>query len=231
LHDDARAAIADHFATLPDANAVPTDIKLVFGKDHEDILEIAETLGADLIVLGVHRNESRELFGGTTAERVIRIGIRPVLMVKTRPQGFYRRVIVGVDFSDCSRRAVEFAARLIPDGEFHLVHAFDVPFKGFLTGDDTRSAVSKSHQEQMDQFVGENFSALQAILQATPARLFQVVRQGFVRQVIQEQVDRLKPDLLVLGTHGRSGIAHAMLGSVAEDVLSSPPCDVLAVRP
>lgn len=157
--------------------------------------------------------------------------MRPVLMVKTRPQAFYRRMVVGVDFSDCSRRAIDFAARLIPDGEFHLVHAFDVPFRAFLTSDETRREVSKSHQELMDQFVAEEFSALRTVLQATPARLSQVVRQGSVRQVIHEQVDRLKPDLLVLGTHGRSGIAHAIMGSVAEDFLSSPPCDVLAVPP
>jgi universal stress protein E len=231
LHDDARSLIADHLATLPSADAVSPEIRVVFGKDHKDIVEIANKSAADLIVLGIHRNESGELFGGTTAERVIRTGTRPVLMVKVRAQAFYRRVIVGVDFSDCSRRAIEFAARLIPDGEFHLVHAFDVPFKAFLTSDDTQREFSKSHQEQMDQFVGEEFSALRTALSATPARLCQVVRQGEVRQVVQEQIDRLRPDLLVLGTHGRSGIAHAVYGSVAEDFLSHPPCDVLAVPP
>ncbi len=231
LLDDTRVLITDHLATLPGANTVPTDIKIVLGKDYSDIVDVAKTVEAELIVLGVHRNEARGFFRGTTAERVFRTGARPVLVVKTRPQAFYRRVIVGVDFSECSRRAVEIAWWLVPDGEFHLVHAFDVPFKEFLTGDDTRCEVSKNHQEQMNQFVGEKFSAFQTILQASPARLFQVVRQGSVGQVIQEQVDRLKPDLLVLGTHGRSGIAHAMLGSVAEEILSSPPCDVLAVRP
>lgn len=231
LHDDARLLIGEHLAALPSADAVSPEIKVIFGKDYNDIVETAETLDADLVVLGIHRNESREHFGGTTAERVIRTGARPVLMVKARPQAFYRRVIVGIDFSDCSRCAIEFAVCLIPDGEFHLVHAFDVPFKAFLTSDDTRRDVSKSHQEQMNQFVREEFSALRTTLQATPDRLHQVIRQGEVRQVIHEQADRLKPDLLVLGTHGRSGIAHAVFGSVAEDFLTNPPCDVLAVPP
>lgn len=229
LHDDARALIADHVATLQGVDLMAPDIRVVFGKDYNDIVDVAEKMGAELIVLGVHRNETRELFRGTTAERVIRTAARPVLMVKTRPRSPYHRIIVGVDFSEYSRRAIEFAAKLFPEGEFHIVHAFDVPFKAFLTGDDNRREASKGHQEQMEQFVGGDFTALRTILQAAPARLFQVVRQGPVRQVIQDQVDRLKPDLLVLGTHGRSGIARAVLGSVAEDFLSHPPCDVLAV--
>jgi nucleotide-binding universal stress UspA family protein len=231
LHDDARAAIADHVAALADANSVPWDIIIVLGNDHKDIVEHAESLQADLIVLGIHRNESRELFRGTTAERVVRTGRRPVLMVKTRPQGFYRRVVIGVDFSDCSRHAIQFATQLIVDGEFHLVHAFDVPFAGFLSGDDTQREALNTHQKQLERLVAEEFSALQAALHATSAGLYEIVRRGAPEQVIREQVSRLKPDLLVLGTHGRSGIAHAMLGSVAEEFLSNPPCDVLVVRP
>lgn len=67
LHDDALLLIADHIAALPGADAVSPEIKVVFGKDHKDIVEVAETLTADLIVLGVHLNESRELFAETTA--------------------------------------------------------------------------------------------------------------------------------------------------------------------
>lgn len=229
LRDDAHVLIGDHLATLQDASALAPDIKVVFGKDYKDIEDVARKTGCELIVLGVHRNETRELFRGTTAERVIRSGGHPVLMVKTRPRSAYRRIMVGVDFSECSRRAIEFAAKLFPEGEFHLVHAFDVPFKAFLTGDDSRREVSKSHQEEMGRLVDS--SALRPILQAAPTRLFQVLRQGAVRDVIHDQVDRLKPDLLVLGTHGRSGIEHAVMGSVAEDMLSHPPCDVLAVCP
>lgn len=228
--DEARALIADHVASLPGGKTVACDIRIVFGKDYCDILEVAEKLPADLIVLGIHRNETREFFRGTTAERAIRGAIAPVLLVKARAHAAYHRAIVAVDFSECSRRTMEFAARLLPDGEFHLVHAFDTPYKAFLSGEAIRREVSKHHQEQMEQFVKEDCAALQSVVPAT-ARLAQVLRQGTVRQVVEEQVERLKPDLLIVGTHGRGGIAHAILGSVAEDLLSRPPCDVLAVRP
>ncbi len=229
LRDDAGSLIADHLISLPNTYAGSVDTKIVLGKSHSDIVDVARTVGAQLLVLGVHRNESREFFRGTTAERVIRAFGRPVLMVKTRPQAYYRRVIVGVDFSICSRRAIEFATRLIPDGEFHLVHAFEVSSKGSLLVHDPRREVPTILHEQMNQLIETDVVELTAILQATPSRLFQIIRPGPVRAVIQQQIDQLKPDLLVIGTHGRTGIAHATWGSVAVDLLSRPPCDVLIV--
>ncbi len=230
LAAEARTLIAEHVASVRGGDAAAPEIKVVFGRDHRDIADVVEKAGAGLIVLGMHRNETPELFRGSTAERLIRGGPCPVLMVKTKPLRAYRRVVVGVDFSECSRRALEFAVGFLPDCEFHLVHAFDVPFKAFLSGDEIQREASKDHQEQMDRFVGEDFSAFRAATQGTPARFFQIVRQGPVRQVIQEQAERLKADLLVVGTHGRGGLAHALLGSIAEDLLSRPPCDVLAVH-
>ena len=47
---------------------------------------------------------------------------------------------------------------------------------------------------------------------------------------ITRAVERFAPDLLVVGTHGRTGVAHALLGSVAGTLLADPPVDVLAVR-
>lgn len=57
-----------------------------------------------------------------------------------------------------------------------------------------------------------------------------VIEEGMVREVLRDQVADFKPDLIAIGTHGRTGIAHAMLGSVAEDLLADAPADVLAVK-
>jgi nucleotide-binding universal stress UspA family protein len=48
--------------------------------------------------------------------------------------------------------------------------------------------------------------------------------------LLRAAVDELRPDLLVVGTHGRTGMAHALLGSVAERLLRRSQCDVLAIR-
>ena len=67
-------------------------------------------------------------------------------------------------------------------------------------------------------------------LHAEKSNITRIVKQGKVRQVIRQSVEQLKPDLIVLGTHGRTGIGYSFLGSVAQDILGKPPCDAIAVK-
>jgi nucleotide-binding universal stress UspA family protein len=62
-------------------------------------------------------------------------------------------------------------------------------------------------------------------------RVVPAVEHGWPEDVILRAVERDKPDLVVIGTHARGGLGHAVLGSVAEWVLVEAPCDVLAVPP
>lgn len=227
----AEETIREHIDTLTAGNGLNISIEVIFGRAYADILGMAEKTEAEIIVLGVHREDAfKDMFRGTAAERVIRAGNVPVLLVKDRVSGPYRRIMVGVDFSVYSRRAVEFAVRFVPDADFHLVHAYDVPFKGFLFDRDMRGEVSKQHQVQFQQMIDEEMATFLAGVEANPPKLERVMQEGMVREVIHRQMSRLKPDLLVIGTHGRTGVAHAFLGSVAEDLLRDPPCDVLAVK-
>lgn len=82
----------------------------------------------------------------------------------------------------------------------------------------------------MNAMVEEEMRAFLDSLPSSPADLNRVMLEGTVRKVISQEIQRLRPELLVLGTHGRTGVAHAFLGSVAEDLLSDAPCDVLAVK-
>ena len=206
-------------------------VKVVFGRAYVDILDMAEKSDCDLIVLGVHREDAfKDMFRGTTAERVIRAGDVPVLLVKDRVTDPYREIMVGVDFSVYSRRAIEFAVAFVPNGHFHLVHAYDVPFKGFLYGHNTRREVDKQHEAAFERMIEGEMASFLSSLNAEQPRFERIMREGTVREVIHRELDRLRPDLLVIGTQGRTGAAHALLGSVADDLLRSPPCDVLAVK-
>lgn len=224
-------AIRGQIGGLEGGDSASVSIKVVFGRPYASILEMSEDGEADLIVLGVHREDAfKDMFRGTTAERIIRAGNTPVLLVKDHVTEPYRRIMVGVDFSVYSRRAIEFAVKFVPGGDFHLVHAYDVPFKGFLYGHDTRREVSKQHQAQFEHMVNAEMASFLDSLETPVPTLQRVAQEGEVRDVIHRQLDKLKPDLLVIGTHGRTGVAHAFLGSVAEDLLRQPPCDVLAVK-
>jgi nucleotide-binding universal stress UspA family protein len=227
----AEQAIRDHIDTLTAGNGPSISIEVVSGWAYLDILGMSEKVEAEMIVLGVHREDAlKDMFRGTTAERVVRAGNIPVLLVKDRVSAPYRRIMVGIDFSAHSRRAVEFAVSFVPSAEFYLVHAYNVPFKGFLYGHGTRQEVSKQHQLQFQKMIEEEMATFLVGFEPAAPKLERVMQEGMVRDVIHRQIDRLKPDLLVIGTHGRTGVAHALLGSVAEDLLKVPPCDVLAIK-
>ena len=227
----ARQAIQAHIDSLDTKDGPDIKAETNLGRPYVDILEMSEKTDAELIVLGTHREDTfKDMFRGTTAERVVRAGAVPVLLVKDRTDGPYRRVMVGIDFSVYSRRALACAIELVPEGEFHLVHAYDVPFKGFLYGQDSRKEVSEEHRAGFEKLINEEMATFLTTLEGEPPRFERIMQEGTVRDVLHQQIRSLSPDLLVIGTHGRTGVAHAILGSVAEDLLSEPPCDVLAVK-
>ncbi len=227
----AREAIGKHIDALAAGDRPRISIEVVFGQPHVDILQMSEKAEADMIVLGMHRKDVlMDMFIGTTAERVVRASGVPVLLVRERASGPYNRVMVGVDFSVYSRRAVEFAAGLVPDGQFHLVHAYDVPFKAFLDNKDTRREISKRLSQQFQDMVEKEMAAFLSTVEEKALKVERVMQQGVVHEVIYRQVEKVKPDLLVVGTHGKTGVARAVLGSLAENLLRDPPCDVLAVN-
>lgn len=228
---NARRAIQDHVDTLEADKRPRISVEVVFGRAYVEILEMSEKAEAEMIVLGMHRKDAlMDMFRGTTAERVVRASNVPVLLAKERASGPYDRVMVGVDFSVYSRRAVEFAVKLVSGGQLHLVHAYDVPFKAFLDGQDTRREIARQLATQFQEMVEKEMAAFLSTIEKDAVKVERILQQGVVHEVIRRQADKLKPDLLVVGTHGKTGVARAVLGSLAENLLRDPPCDVLAVN-
>lgn len=226
---EANAAIEAQLAALPRAKAKHLALRVVKGQDCLDILRLAEEADADLIILGIHRHATREMFRGTTAERVVRIGFTPVLVVKEPVVGPYRRILVPADLSVHSREATALACRLAPKGAIYLVHATHAPFKAFL-GRHTVRDIVLHEQEKFASMLNTDIEELRRQLGDAAPRFETVVKEGEVRQVIRQEVGRIKPDLLAIGTHGRTGFGYAVLGSVTEDLLADAPVDVLAVK-
>ncbi len=198
-----------------------TSIQVVAGVEHE----VIESRGRDhdLIVLGTHRARFRDAFVGTTSERVLRRARRPVLVVRDEALIPYGRVAIGVDFSDAARRAVTAGARLSGDATFFLVHVLDAPFQGFISEESRRQAAADPElYEAMDRLAVELPKA---------AEIRRLVRIGDPVPTLQAVVSELGADLLVVGTQGRGAVGRTLLGSVAERMLATLPCDTLAVPP
>jgi nucleotide-binding universal stress UspA family protein len=149
---------------------------------------------------------------GSTAERVIRKGDASVLVVASRPTAPYERPLLAVDCSEHSRRAVEIAGRVAtasPD----VVFAYEpVPESTLRRTSIMGGAVEQYHQAAK----GQAEAAVEAFLGAgdgvTPASI--TVREGDARQMILDVAAERRADLLVLGTHGRSGVAQVLLAAL-----------------
>ncbi len=203
--------------------------KVIHGRDYEAVIRRADEISADLIVLGIHRHSDRATFRGATAERIIRFGRRPVLMVKDPCTGPFRRVIVPADLSENSRAALRLAARLAPKGQIHVIHATHAPFTGFL-GRATLRQIVADEQAMCTASLRNDIERLSADLGEAAPRFDIIMKEGPVEQVVRECAAQLSPDLIALGAHSRSGIAYAIIGSMAEGLLLNAPTDILIAR-
>lgn len=230
----AEAEIKKSLTTLGAGDDLKIDVVCVAGQNYDSILNMADSCGANLIVMGTHRNESfRNPFSGTGLERVIRYGAHPVLVVPNRVDGPYTKAVVGVDFSVYSRVAIRGALTIAPNAELHAVHAYNQPFGGFLSGDHDKRTIRAEHQGSLTRIIEGEMSALvDASLNAAGVgpNIAMHVEIGETAAVLRHWVDIREADLVTLGTHGRTGLSNAVLGSIAETFLNDPPCDVLVVK-
>lgn len=212
-------------ADLP-GEAAEAELVVRTGSAPKMLAQIAVERGSNLIVTGVARyNSIGDYFLGTAVDHIIRNADVPVLIVRARIKGAYRRVLVATDFSDCSRVALLAAAQLLPNAAITVMHAFHVPYEGWLKSDDVKEHVRAEAQSDLDAFL-----AHPDITPDLHARIVALIDEGEIGSVVMRQLADTAADLLVLGTHGRSGFAHATIGSHAEALLTSVATDVLMVR-
>ncbi|MFZ5892949.1 MAG: universal stress protein [Myxococcota bacterium] len=207
-------------------------VSIKHGKPFVEIARNAHHGRAELLVIGRHGSRSfRDLFIGSTAERIIRKGDTSVLVVSHKPDGDYKRPLLAADMSDSSRLALELALCLAEPGLASLDVVSVVPPPGqpylgeaALVLDLAQQSLDEREQRvraQLTEFVAKSGVN-------TPCNL--IVRTGDPRQTILEVAKERGSDLIALGTEGKSGITHALVGSVAEGVLRNASCDVLVAR-
>ncbi|BCR03582.1 hypothetical protein DESUT3_06510 [Desulfuromonas versatilis] len=231
LTDEAREMLQEQ-ADRTAGDGLRLDLRVEAGRGFVGIIRRARKIGADLIVVGAHgRRSMRDLFLGTTAEKVARKGDRPVLVVKTPAETPYRRVLAPTDFSEASRRAFFTALDLAPDASFDLLHVYRLWGAGRLSlatiGDE---GLQRYHRQLLEKAETQMKEYLHDVNLGT-RRLKRHLRQGHPPSLIPAQAAELGVDLVAVGTEGLSGLPYLLLGSVAEHVMRHAECDVLAVKP
>jgi nucleotide-binding universal stress UspA family protein len=136
-------------------------------------------------------------------------------------------ILAPTDFSDLAARAVAYAFELasMRGGKVHLMHVYTIPVypDGMTVGVDIITSVESAAREAL---------AKQADKYASRPELGSLILEmGDASEQIIRHAAALSANLIVLGTHGRTGFRHMLLGSVAERVVRSSPCPVLVVPP
>ena len=230
LLDEARQRLGQMVAELGPRHGVGAGVHLVSGRVLAVILDEADAQDAQLVVLGA-RGEGHlgRMLLGTTAERLLRRSIRPMLVVKQFPHEAYRRVLVPVDFSPWSRQAVELARAVAPTAELILLTAFEAPFEAKLRYAGVEEDVLNRYlaAARQEALAGLHDLAAEVGLGTGQVRLH--VQHGDASRVILVQEQELDCDLIVMGKHGQGMIEELLLGSVTKHVLAESVGDVLVV--
>ena len=202
------------------------ELVVVHGDAAQRIVEHAEQARCALVVVGMARSETfgRFLLGGTVA-RLARTLVPPLLIVRGRVRGPYRRIVVATDFSESSRHALDAAARCFAQAELELYHA--LPARGLGTVEVQVDDETRRRVEGGDLRAFVDASALDV---ARRAGLRSTVGRGALERLLAKHVREHDVDLVVVGTQGRGGLLGALLGSTAERVLDWLPCDTMVVR-
>ena len=140
-----------------------------------------------------------------------------------------KRILSPVDFSDTSEHAVRYAVDLASrlGAEMELVHVYQLPTYALPDGailarPDFVASLTDELQKQMDEVI-RRYSGHGVEIRG---RIVEGMPYAEVNRVAQEE----KADLIVMGTHGRTGLTHLLLGSVAERVVRTSSVPVLTVR-
>lgn len=208
-------------AVLADARRNVT-VLVDSGSPHAGVLSQADSVGAGIILTGP----------GRTADRVVRHAQVPVLVVRPSPHG---PILGATDFSDPSLPALEAAAEEARRrrSTLRLLHVVDIgtyalagaaggmayggpaPMIELKVFDDVRAAAEARLQESFDRYHVNG--GVEAVC-------------GPAASTIISRAQTTGAELVVVGTHGRTGFARVTLGSTAEQIVERAPCSVLVVR-
>lgn len=239
--EDARADLATVAAQLRHDHDIPTTIAIRQGSPVDNIVALASDLEGDLICMATHgRSGLRRVIVGSVAEQVLHDALVPVMLV--RPGVTLRSdmadavIMVPLDGSERAEMALPDAMGLarIFGATLDLVRVWNVSTPA--------SAVAPyaidEHQTLFDVMLDATEGSVVAYLESVKARLTPdgtdvriIALRGDAAEQLCTAISTTRPMMVVMGTHGRSGVARWVLGSVAAEIVRGGIVPILLVRP
>jgi len=137
-----------------------------------------------------------------------------------------KNILVPTDLSEGAQYALDYACELARSlgARVHLLNVIGIPVLGVP---ELGAAMGST---LIDSMIAECQQALDKLAAQKGCDGEVLLKTGDARDLINQMATELRADLIVMGTHGRRGVSHALLGSIAESVVRSAPCPVLTVR-
>jgi nucleotide-binding universal stress UspA family protein len=229
----AGAAVEERVVSLTGRAPGDFEVRIESGSADAEVLRVAESVNATLVVTG-----SRGLTGiqrlllGNVAERIVRYAHCPVLIARTYPAA--NRILCATDLSEPSTPAVELSAEIAKRRGAHLIvmHDLDIfpaPSFGFTVPFGGLPVIPPP--ELVEQARSAADTVLSAMVERFGAKdAERRITVGDAAAAVLRTADEVGADLVVVATHGRSGIKRMALGSVAEKVVRGAHCSVLVAR-
>ena len=141
----------------------------------------------------------------------------------------FKRILVPTDFTETSEKATDLALSLAErlGSSVTLMHAYEIPIMGFPDGAlvataDIATRIADASRSALDSAVAKR--------QGAKVKVDGILRDGVAWEEINRVADEIDADLVVIGTHGRRGLARALLGSVAENVVRTARRPILTIH-
>jgi len=203
------------------------------GRPHKVIAEVAIEWDADLVVLGPYRPRLGDSFRGTTAERVIRIADRPVLVVNRDSSDPYEHVLLAADRSRMSIGIAHVTKELglLEGARTSVVHALQhtdgaIPYLAGVSG----SELGK-YQQSLRELAADEIDTLLTSAGLDSARVAVFSQESAPIRAIEQVAGRTGSELVVVGTSRFPLFKRVFIGSVSNEVLRRIEHDVLVISP
>lgn len=214
--------------TSEHSEKIQNEILIGMGRAYVEILRSLEKENIDLVVIGTHGRTGFKHFRlGSVAEKVVQHSSVPVLIHRGESKA-PKRVLIPVDFSENSKEGFHLGLKWASDlqSEIYLLHV--VGLQDLYSYKDLFIPVEPSIEEALKMEAQEKLKDWAKEIK-TP--FHQEVRIGNSFLEIEAAIQNQNIDLVVLATHGRTGLKHFLMGSIAEQVVRHSPCSVLTIRP
>ncbi len=218
-------------AASPELARLHVEYEVRTGKPFVEIIIARRAWLADLIVVGGASQGEGHLLG-STSERVVRKALVPVMVAKKPLNADAKIFLVPTDFSSCASKAAETALMLAKSfgGRVLFLHVLDMyPFYTYAYG--VEAGASLPIPPPTPEEVEEEWQRFLSGLPLEKVECEKRTEEGQADTAIVQRAEESQADLIVMGTHGRGGLAHMLLGSVAEKVARAASCPVLTIIP